>query len=419
MKSKQRILMIVNEFPPTGESGVQRPLKFLKYLVAEGWECHVITPARPTKTVLDESLHKEIPPKAKIYRTRSWGFSGKSVDRVADIRQDASSWGIKGLLSKILIALNHAIFPIDKQIGWVPFAYFKALQVIRRYRIRNVYITAFPFSAFLIGILLKRKLKDRIHWVADYRDAWQFEPLLHTRIPASRLNLIRRVDRAVIESCDNAVFVTPSIHQEYREAFTKHRDKMVMITNGYDEADFEGLEPYDFSSPAMVYMGKIYDIRRPDNMLRAIKAGSFDLPLVHIGSLCADAKKAIAAGDYGFYQYWGYKQHKEALSIALGAELNLLLLNDDEASEGVYSGKVFELLRLGRPILALGPKECIVKDLILETAAGEYVWLKDEKGIIAAIKRILDNPRAYAAHPDYIKRFDRKVLSHQLAELYE
>ena len=169
----------------------------------------------------------------------------------------------------------------------------------------------------------------------------------------------------------------------------------------------------------MVYMGKIYDIRRPDNMLRAIKAGSFDLPLVHIGSLCADAKKAIAAGDYGFYQYWGYKQHKEALSIALGAELNLLLLNDDEASEGVYSGKVFELLRLGRPILALGPKECIVKDLILETAAGEYVWLKDEKGIIAAIKRILDNPRAYAAHPDYIKRFDRKVLSHQLAELYE
>ena len=115
MKNKKRILMIVNEFPPTGESGVQRPLKFLKYLAAEGWECHVITPARPTKTVLDASLHKEVPAKAKIYRMLV-SFGGKSVDMVADIRQDVSSWGNMGLLSKILIVLNHIVFP-DKQIG--------------------------------------------------------------------------------------------------------------------------------------------------------------------------------------------------------------------------------------------------------------------------------------------------------------
>ncbi|MFA5510677.1 MAG: hypothetical protein WC228_07410, partial [Candidatus Cloacimonadaceae bacterium] len=283
------------------------------------------------------------------------------------------------------------------------------------------YITAFPFSVFVIGILLKRKLKDRIHWVADYRDAWQFEPLLHTKIPAWRLNLIRRMDRSVIESCDNAVFVTPSILGQYQEAFKKHQHKMALITNGYDEADFEGLEAHSFPQPSMVYMGKIYNICRPDilPLLNAIKVGGFTQPLIHIGSLSADAKKAIAAGDYDFYDYQGYKEHREALSMSLGAELNLLLLNDDEATEGVYSGKVFELLRLGRPILALGPKQCIVKDLILETTAGEYVWLKDEQGIIAAIKRILENPGAYGTHPESINRFDRKVLSKQLAELYE
>lgn len=421
MKADKRILMIINEFPPVGESGVQRALKFLKYLDADDWRTYVITPAKATKTVLDHSLCEEIPPRTRVYKTFSWGFGGSSVDKVASIRQDASGKSGKGLFSRLLMSLNHFLFPIDKQIGWLPFAFCKAFWLIRRHKIRNVYITAFPFSAFLIGMMLKRCFGKRIFWVADYRDGWQFEPLIETVLPPRRMSLIRKLDRKVLQSCDRAVFVTSGIVEQYAQAYPELKGKMELITNGFDESDFEGLHAQTFDQPVMVYMGKIYNLHRSNiiPILELIKTSGLNLPLIHIGSLSEAVKAVIDQGAYDFYQFQGYKSHREALSIALGATINLLVINDDKASEGVYSGKLFELMRLRRPMLVLGPKQGIVKELIERTHAGEYVWQKDEAGTLAAIRRLMDSPHAYGADVNEIKQFDRKALSKKLGALYE
>jgi len=174
MKCDNRILMIVNEFPPTGESGVQRPLKFLKYLDRAGWQCWVITPKKLPKNVVDASLCDDVPPKAHIIKTHSWGLTASATDKVADIR--AKTANKLSLLKRLIWGaaklINDIVFPIDKQIGWAPFALVAAIKTIRKHDLRNVYITGFPFSALLIGVALKHVFKDKVFWVADYRDAW-------------------------------------------------------------------------------------------------------------------------------------------------------------------------------------------------------------------------------------------------------
>lgn len=421
MRTDKRILMVVNEFPPTGESGVQRPLKFLKYLAADGWQCDVVTPRKLPKSVVDHTLCAEIPASATIHKTPSWGFKAKSVDRVSQLRMQDDSNVIKALFKRCLLAINHFIFPFDKQIGWVPFAFIYSLLLIKRHKIRNLYITAFPFSAFLVGIMLKKCLGKSIFWVADYRDAWQFQLFVESSLPAFRKKLIRIWDKRVLQSCDVAVFVTPATLSSYLEPYRWLRSKSICITNGYDEEDFDSLPRCEKAVDSIVYMGKLYDLQRRSilPLLNAIKTLDLDLKVMHVGTSSADAKAAIEKGDYGFYEFGGYVPHREALTLASNAKINLLIINDDEQSEAVYPGKVFELLRAGRPILALGPRRGVVKDLIEETHSGEYAHLGDDKQIQAALKKLLANPQGYRCDLELIQRYGRKHLTKQLAELYE
>ncbi len=419
---KPKLLMIVNEFPPVGESGVQRPLKFLKYLDRAGWETFVITPKRPAKTVLDHSLCQDIPPRTKIYRTWSLGFTGRAVDTVAELRHGTARRPEPGrkLLWKALSSLNHILFPLDKQIGWVPFALLISLRLLRRHQIKNVYITAFPYSAFIIGILLKKLLGKRIRWIADYRDAWQFEPLLQENLPALRKRVIRFWDEQTLKTCDQAVFVTDYIRERYLKAYPWLQDKATTITNGYDEDDFQGLAPKHFDRFTFVYMGKFYNLQRPDPrpLFNALQASTLqDFQLVHIGTISPDVREAISS--FKFYSYQGYKPHREALAFGLGASVNLLLINDDTESAGVYTGKVFELLRLGRPILALGPKNSVVKQLIETSGAGVYAHLGDETAITSAIEQLCGALDQYQADQTMITAFSRERLCEQLIRLYD
>lgn len=421
MKADKRILMIVNEFPPTGESGVQRPLKFLKYLAADGWLCHVVTPKHLPKSVQDESLCAEVPASAIIHKTPSLGFRAKAVDKVAEIRFQGNRGKFKATLMRFLMAINHIIFPIDKQIGWVPFAFVHSWWLIRKHKIRNVYITAFPFSAFLVGIMLKKCFKDRIFWVADYRDAWQFQPILEDVLPAFRWNIIRHWDKKVLEYCDRAVFVTPVTLDTYTKRYRWLKGRACYITNGYDEADFQDLKADSTASDAMYYMGKLYDLERGSilPLLKVMKEKELQLPLMHVGTIDKATRAAITKCKYDFYSYHGYVSHQKALELALGAKINLLLINDDKESEAVYTGKVFELLRAQRPILALGPRRGVIKDLIESTHSGEYAHLSNPGQIETALRKLLAAPESYSCDLSEIRQYERQHLTKRLAELYE
>jgi glycosyltransferase involved in cell wall biosynthesis len=420
---RNKILMIINEFPPTGESGVQRPLKFLKYFSRENWQTYVITPKTPSKTVLDDSLLKEVPQDAMIFKTFSLGFPGKSVDQVANIRFHVKRKQnpFKEFVWKLMKLINDFIFPIDKQIGWVPFAYLKAAHIIRKYHIRNVYITAYPFSAFLIGLLLKKVFKERIFWVADYRDSWQFDTLLDKRVHKFRMRQIRKMDELTLKKCDEAIFCTEYQRNQYCEAYAWVTMKSMVLTNGYDEDDFLHLEPVKYDKFTILFMGKTYLFYvSPIPLLKAIQdAGLPDFQYVQIGSVPKEILDQIRINHLDFYHFEGYKPHAEALNYATGADINTVILNSDEASKGIYSGKIFELLRIGRPILVVGPETGVVKDLIERIHAGKYACINNPGEIIQCVRELAENPQSYMNRKNDISMYSREYLTKRLISIYE
>ncbi len=420
--SGNKLLMIINEFPPTGQSGVQRALKFLKYACREGWEVHAVVPNQPVRKETDSTLLKEIPPEAHIHRVGGLGIKSRNVSRITSTRfadtmpKNPLSRGFWTLAKFI----NDLLWPIDKQIGWMPFAAWKAAAIIRRHQIRNLYITAYPYSSFLAGLRLKKRFGAKIFWVADYRDAWQFAPLLEKKVLPFRRKVIARTDAKVLKTCDRAIFVTPHIRNQYVDKYHWLAEKSEVITNGYDEDDFTGLTSVKFATPTVVYMGRMdRNYGDPLKLLAGIAGCSVPhLSFVHLGSIDPHLLERIRQSGYGFYSHLGYLPHREALSHALDAAANVILLDDNPSSEQVYTGKLFELLRAGRPILSVGPQRSVIAALLQESGAGLHVHIADPKAISAALDQLLKNPPLLDGETDLIKRFSRAEITRQLLRLF-
>lgn len=421
MKDK-RILMILNEFPPTAQSGVQRGLKFLKYAVRLGWEAHVIAPNSPIRSTLDPSLMSDIPPEATIYRVAGLGLKTASESRMVHARFDetAPKQPLVRLFWAFVKLVNDILFPYDKQIGWMPFALIKAIRLINKHKLRNVYITAFPYSAFLVGIVLKRIYKDRIFWIADYRDAWQFAPMLNRYVLLFRYRIICHTDDLTLRMCDAAVFVTDSILGSYLQKHPELGSKFHCITNGYDDEDFIGISPATYPILTFVYMGKLHiNYGNPASFFAILsEILHVDYQIIHIGTCDKGIKEQLANSTSLNYRYLGYKPHKEALSYSAGASINFIFLSDDLASESVYTGKLFELIRLGKPIFALGPKNSIIKELLHTTGSGRYSWVADTKQIISEFTNLLNEINSNQPKTNDISRYSRKNLTASLLEIF-
>lgn len=421
--NKNKILMIINEFPPTGQSGVQRPLKFVKYAVRAGWEVHIIAPDKPVRKVVDYSLLQEIPKEAHIYRVAGLGIKNPEENKMVDARFEDTAprskiikrfWGFLKLI-------NDFLFPYDKQIGWMPFAYWKAVKLIDKHKIRNVFITAYPYSAFLVGIALKKKYKDKIFWIADYRDSWQFGPLLDKMVLPFRFKKICKTDDRVLATCDAAVFVTPETRLQYINKHSWLQEKSFYISNGYDEDDFKGITPKKFDQPTLVLMGKLTKVYgSPLNLLKALEdCLPNNYQVIHIGNIDKAILHSITASGYTSYKFLGYQKHSEAIAYSLGADINLIILSDSPSAKYWYPGKLFELLRCGKPILALGPQESNLEKILNETKRGKYAYINDQEQIKAHIMDILQKPAQFDNSPETIKQYSREETCRQLLAIYE
>lgn len=412
--------MIINGFPPSGESGVQRPVKFLKYLARDGWDTFVVT---PRKAVLqknkDITLENDIPPVTKIYKTYNITFGD---EKLSDIRHEYS--GPKNSLRKILWKplklVNDLLFPIDKQIGWVPFALIASIKIINKYDVRNIYITGFPFSAFFCGLILKRIYGRKLFWIADYRDAWQFAPLLDKLVLPFRKHIIDRMDEKFLHKTDFVIFTSPNVLLKYQTKYSWLKGKSDCITNGYDDDDFYGLEPKQFDKFTFAFMGKLNHARgNPIPWLKVIQSYmKEEFQYLHMGIIDKTYLRLIQEEGLLFYHFIGYKSHLEALSYSAGADINIIALNDDTESAGVIPGKIFELIRLGRPILAIGPAQSAIRDIITSTGAGVYAVMNDNESLIEALEKLVNQKFKPRINPQEIEQYSRKSCTERLEAIY-
>lgn len=359
--------MLSYYFPPSGAGGVQRSTKFAKYLSALGMSVTVITPKPIAYLAYDHSLASELPPEVKVVRTGSADparlaaiLRGRS--KTAGLQPDkplgSSGRGVPG--ARIYQLLKRWFALPDPEVLWIPFAYAAAAKEIALHGITIVYTTSPPSSAHLAGYLLKRRFG--LPWVADFRDFWADHYDFAKRGRHIRF-FINGMEQAVMAHADRIICNTPGMFKLFSKKYPAACAKLRLIPNGYDEADFAGLLPVksEVGHRRLVHMGTLRGDRSLSIVLEAIKQANAVLAppsqwvLEQLGSFHAyKVTEARMQGLTDYAEFIGNVPHNEALARAMTADALLLLVSPGEGS-GLVPAKLYEYLRLGRPIIAVAP----------------------------------------------------------------
>lgn len=419
---EKKVLIICYYFPPLGMGGVQRITKFTKYLPEFDWRPYVLTVKDVEYMAKDTFLLKEVLHQARIARTGSFDplrtlYLLKKV--LGNKNEETAKISLKkpGLLSWLF-------FP-DNKVGWIPFALRKGLSICRREKIDLIFSTSPPPTAHLTAYLIKRI--TRIPWIADFRDPWIGYKL--EKHPTSlHLFLKKRLEKKIIANADMVVSANPVIESEL-EGKLPEKDKFHLIDQGYDEEDFENFHSIAPDKFTIGYLGTFSPDCNPEPFFCALGELISEnlLPqgrirLLHVGgSLHMNLKKLIQK--YGLQEILetkGYISHREALNQMGSASALLLITSDDPR---VFPAKVFEYLRLGKPILGIVPQNSEMAKLLHEMKAQAVISPEDGEGIkqaiLASFKDFQRGEMFYASEEKILKTFERKELTSRLASIFD
>ncbi len=436
----KRLLIITYYWPPTGGSGVQRWVKFSKYLPEFGWQPVVYTPENPEQLARDESLLKDIPACAEVikthisepyelYRRLTGGKAGQEVNPVNAQRK---SWK-----QRLSLWIRGNCFIPDPRVGWVRPSVRFLKKYLREHPVDAVVTTGPPHSVHLIGLRLKKALGLR--WIADFRDPWtEMFYYKHLGLSAAADRRHRRLEQAVLDGADKIISVSPPVAADFQ---AKTKTPVVLITNGFDESDFRAEKSGSGSAPAKPFTR---EGSRSDS-----EAGAAAVPpfrLVHTGLFAADGNPlklwdALAErceADPAFRKRLqirlagkvdtavtdairtrglgdnlvelGYLPHDETVREQREADILLLPLRREPEYAKVLPGKIFEYLAARRPVLGIGQEDGAAATVLRDAAAGEmFDWDKKEE-----LLAFLD-----AEHPQTagIEKYTRRALTERLAEV--
>ncbi|MDR0874330.1 MAG: glycosyltransferase, partial [Prevotellaceae bacterium] len=268
-----KILIITYYFPPSGGSGVQRWLKFVKYLPKFGWQPVVLTvkPEMANFPHIDRSLEKDIPPEVRVERTDT--FEILNLYKKVSAEKEVPFGNLKdktSLLQKISRFIRGNFFLPDPRRGWNKYAYRRACRLIETEKIEYIVTTSPPHSTQLMGLRLKKKFPE-IKWIADFRDPWtdiHYYKMLYPTAIADRIN--KNYERKVLETADK-VIVT---HEGTRNVFLSKSEKILpekiaVITNGFDEDDFLHIKENPQPRFTLTYIGILYNSNDLKSLLAA------------------------------------------------------------------------------------------------------------------------------------------------------
>jgi len=363
----KEVLIISYYFPPLGMGGVQRPLKWAKYLPNFGWKSRVITVKNIVYYARDYSLLKEIE-EVPIYRTESldplrvakWFKRNK---KSADFKSNSERGG--RLFRKFL---NYWFIP-DIRILWIPFVIVAAAKIIAKNRqIEAVITTSPPNSTHIAGYWIRKIF--RIGWVADLRDDWAYE--IEKRSPTAlhrRINKI--VYRTVMKKADRIITVSDRIAENHKEMIRHDNGNIAVIRNGFDPNDFKKAKPVVEDKFTVVYTGSLTPYTSPDTFLWGMQIACKKNPslkkdalIKFIGTVIdVDLNSMVEAFDLTEnVKIYGYMNHIESINILSGADVALLLISKN-LGRGMVTGKVYEYIGLRKHIFAL-ISDCDANDLL-------------------------------------------------------
>lgn len=420
-----------------GGIGVQRALSIAKYLPRTGFEVHVLRARNAAGPVYDPDLLLEIPKEARIhdsftpelpfgFRQKLWHMFGRDNSRqpvpAAELTPGGS--GRRWFRWRTLpLELGKRILCPEPEVLWVPFALRAARRIIRENDIDSLLITAPPFSAFLIGIRLKQEFQN-IDLISDFRDDWlrfytatfDYQQSDYTR------RRVSEIERRTVESSDAVVVVTDTMLNDYRARYpSEPGKKFICIPNGYDPELFDHLEtgPAPSQDIIVTYAGTVYSASSARYYLDALDSlpaeirSSFHTRFV--GRITHDEESHFH-GRQSVIQKVGFLPQHETIRMMAASDY-LLVTMTDAAS---LTGKLFEYLATGRPILAVAPENGEIARILRATAGGWCAAPEDRAGIRDMLIRAYEfkrNGSAFLPNSEEIRRYERPRLVAQFRAL--
>ncbi len=419
MDSFRNVLIIAYYFPPLGGSGVQRTVKFAKYLSRYGWKPTVLTVQPAGYYAYDESLLEEMDEEGvRIVRTKSADLNSL-FRKKRIVAMPSEFW------RKVLQWIGDVMLVPDTKIGWKRYAVRKGLELLRTEKFELIFATAPPSTDFLIGAELKRK--TGIPLVVDYRDAWLEYPFKYFPTPLHRW-LHRRLERKVQKAADR-VIVT---HRRVKEILLKRFRQLtyhdvVIIPHGYDAEDIPSSSPKksDPKKLRIVHAGMFYGGRTPRTLLRAFKnlamldaVWSNRVEFEFIGAMRKDEQKLVDELGLASNVVWrGYLEHRECVRALMGADVLWYVVDNDIQSPG----KLYEYFGTRKPILA-SVVDGYTKQGLEESGAAVTVPLNDVRAHEEALNMLwaqFESRKLKRPSEEFVKQFDRKILTGELAKQFE
>lgn len=376
----KKVLILTYYWPPSGGAGVQRWLKFVKYLPNYGVEPIVYTHSKGEVPSIDETLVNEIPKTVKVLKTEIWepynvykNLTGKKDEKINSgfLSEKKTK---KSAIQSLAIWVRGNLFIPDARKFWIKPSVKYLSDFIENNQVDVVISTGPPHSMHLIALALKKKYK--LKWIADFRDPWtniDFYKDLKLSNWADKKH--KRLEKSVLENADLCISVGQTLSKELEVLGAK---KCITITNGFDEDDVINEEIKLDKKISIAHIGSFTKSRNPELLLQTLS---------EIKQLYPDLDqrlelKLVGKVDYSIsellenYQLSDlvrkveYLPHNEVLIEQKKSHVLLLIVNDTPNAKGILTGKVFEYLAAQRPIVALAPHDGDLAELIRETKSG-------------------------------------------------
>ncbi|MDE2731004.1 MAG: glycosyltransferase family 4 protein [Bacteroidota bacterium] len=421
----KRVLVVSYYFPPSGGPGVQRVLKFVRYLPDFGWKPTVITvdPAYASYPALDRSLLDDVPEDIEVIRTRSWDpyqlyarLQGKSKEAVVGVGfvRDSS----RSVFQAIARWLRGNVFLPDARRGWVRYAAKAALEAMSKQSFDALLTSGPPHSTHLVAHWIQRKAK--VPWVVDMRDPWsdiQYSMEMHQSSAARAIQA--RMERRVLSSADVVIGVS-----DYVGELLKVRGRIKRyqtIFNGFDPADIESSPQAGPSDGPFIvaHVGTFNWARHAPGLVAALAGLAGSAELHFVGHVHERVVKAFRTAGCTVVIV-PYMPHQDAVAYMQHADMLLVYVDHGPRNRGIVTGKVFEYVSLGRPVLGVGPVDGDLTQILAHTNTGRVFDYEDAAGIDAYIRRYMDcRGQPLMVNQRAIQSYERRELTRSLANILD
>ena len=422
----KKILIITYYWPPAGGPGVQRWLKFVKYLPDFGIQPFVYIPENPTYPIVDENLVKEVSDKAIIvkhkifepYQLASFFSKNKTKKISSGIIPNQKK---QSFMDKTFLWIRGNLFIPDARVFWVKPSVSYLEKYIRENNIDTIITSGPPHSLHLIGLELKQKLN--IKWFADFRDPWTtigYHKSLRLSNYAAKKHKV--LEHQVLNSADTIIVTSKTTKTEF-EAITSK--PIAVITNGYDDENV-GKQILD-TKFSLAHIGSFLSERNPSilweslvELINEIPDFKSHLEIKLIGAVSQEVLENISQFGLNSYLYnLGYVSHAEAIAHQRKSQVLLLIEINSEDTKSIIPGKLFEYMVSNRPIIAIGPKDSDFAEIITNTNTGVFLDYSEKMRLKSVILDFYNQflQGKLQSNGVGLQKYSRKSLTGELVEL--